>query len=336
VVRGVNNQQVGEILKFGIEHCDTVSGVAFQPVTFTGRIAQRMREKMRYTLPDLAHDIEAQTGLAEAHQDWFPIPCTSPFAKLFDALKGDGSAVNFSCHSHCGQGTYLYIDKHGGATPITRFIDLPGFLRAIDALAGKVNQASSPTLAIVKLLANLRRFWNADKAPEGMTFSHFLKLLKELVEGRPETGARRGKGDELFMACGMHFMDSYNYEVERVKRCIIHYSAPNGLVYPFCTYNSGPVYREKVEKKFAMSMDQWKNQGAVNYTENIDKITKDVRVAERKKTEAALATAAPAATGGCCSSEGNGHSGSCGCGDSHGTGQPNGKREALVQLLPQV
>jgi hypothetical protein len=131
-------------------------------------------------------------------------------------------------------------------------------------------------------------------------------------------------------------MDSYNYEVERVKRCIIHYSAPNGLVYPFCTYNSGPVYREKVEKKFAMSMDQWKNQGAVNYTENIDKITKDVRVAERKKTEAAVVTAAPAATGGCCSSEGNGHGGSCGCGDSHGHGQANGKREALVQILPEM
>src|SRR5688500_19731761 len=121
------------------------------------------------------------------------------------------------------------------------------------------------------------------------------------------------------MACGMHFMDSYNYEVERVKRCIIHYSAPNGLVYPFCTYNSGPVYREKVEKKFAMSMEQWKNQGGVKYTENIDKITKDVRVAERKKAEAV-------ATGGCCASEGSGQGGSCGCGDSHGDG--HGKHEA--------
>jgi len=302
-------------------------------VTFTGRIAQRMREKMRYTLPDLAHDIEAQTGIAEARQDWFPIPCTSPFAKLFDALKGDGTAVNFSCHSHCGQGTYLYIDKQGGATPITRFIDLPGFLRAIDALAGRVNQSSSPTLAIVKLLANLRRFWKADQAPAGMTFSHFLKLLKELVEGRPEAGVR-GKGDELFMACGMHFMDSYNYEVERVKRCIIHYSAPNGMVYPFCTYNSGPVYREKVEKKFAMSMEQWKNQGGVKYTENIDKITKDVRVAERKKAEAGAATAV--AKEGCCSSEGNGHGGSCGCGDSHGDGHGRGKKEALIQLLPEI
>jgi hypothetical protein len=85
-----------------------------------------------------------------------------------------------------------------------------------------------------------------------------------------------------------------------------------------------------------MSMEQWKNQGAVTYTENIDKITKDVRVAERKKAETTVAAARPAPTGGCCSSEGNGHGGSCGCGDSHGQGQTNGKHEALVQLLPVV
>jgi len=28
----------------------------------------------------------------------------------------------------------------------------------------------------------------------------------------------------------MHFMDSYNYDFTRVKRCVIHYAAPNGLV----------------------------------------------------------------------------------------------------------
>ncbi len=42
------------------------------------------------------------------------------------------------------------------------------------------------------------------------------------------------------MLAGMHFMDSYNYDVERVKRCVIHYAAPNGRIYPFCAYNSGP------------------------------------------------------------------------------------------------
>ena len=47
-------------------------------------------------------------------------------------------------------------------------------------------------------------------------------------------------------------MDAYNYDINRVKRCVIHYTAPNGLVYPFCTYNSGPCFREKIEKQFSV------------------------------------------------------------------------------------
>jgi hypothetical protein len=54
----------------------------------------------------------------------------------------------------------------------------------------------------------------------------------------------------------MHFMDSYNYDVERVKRCVIHYAAPNGRIYPFCAYNSGPVYRERVEREFSVPLER--------------------------------------------------------------------------------
>jgi uncharacterized radical SAM superfamily Fe-S cluster-containing enzyme len=54
----------------------------------------------------------------------------------------------------------------------------------------------------------------------------------------------------------MHFMDSYNYDVERVKRCVIHYAAPNGKVYPFCAYNSGPVFRERIEKEFSVPFEE--------------------------------------------------------------------------------
>jgi uncharacterized radical SAM superfamily Fe-S cluster-containing enzyme len=45
----------------------------------------------------------------------------------------------------------------------------------------------------------------------------------------------------------------------RVKRCVIHYTALNGLVYPFCTYNSGPCFREKIEKQFSVPLP--KNSG---------------------------------------------------------------------------
>jgi len=46
----------------------------------------------------------------------------------------------------------------------------------------------------------------------------------------------------------MHFRDAYNYDIERVKLCLIHYATPDGKLYPFCRYNSGSCYREKIER----------------------------------------------------------------------------------------
>ena len=37
---------------------------------------------------------------------------------------------------------------------------------------------------------------------------------------------------------------------------MIHYAAPNGKIYPFCAYNSGPIYREKIEKQFSIPFEQ--------------------------------------------------------------------------------
>jgi hypothetical protein len=57
-------------------------------------------------------------------------------------------------------------------------------------------------------------------------------------------------------------MDSYNYDVERVKRCVIHYSAPDGRLYPFCAYNSGLVFREGIEKQFSVSKEEYRRNHA--------------------------------------------------------------------------
>jgi uncharacterized radical SAM superfamily Fe-S cluster-containing enzyme len=54
----------------------------------------------------------------------------------------------------------------------------------------------------------------------------------------------------LLMA-SMHFQDSYNYEIDRSRHCLILYAAPNGRFYPFCTWNSGPCHRYAVERLFS-------------------------------------------------------------------------------------
>jgi uncharacterized radical SAM superfamily Fe-S cluster-containing enzyme len=49
----------------------------------------------------------------------------------------------------------------------------------------------------------------------------------------------------------MHFQDLYNIDLERVKKCGVHYAIPDGRMIPFCTYNI--FHRDSVESKFSMS-----------------------------------------------------------------------------------
>ena len=53
----------------------------------------------------------------------------------------------------------------------------------------------------------------------------------------------------------MHFQDVWNMDLDRIQRCAIHYATPDGKVRSFCTYNN--LYRNEVEKKFAISIREW-------------------------------------------------------------------------------
>jgi hypothetical protein len=68
----------------------------------------------------------------------------------------------------------------------------------------------------------------------------------------------RGEGEKksykTLMAAGMHFMDRYNYDTERIRRCVITYSTPDGF-YPFCTINCGPTYRPFIEEMNARPLE---------------------------------------------------------------------------------
>jgi hypothetical protein len=59
----------------------------------------------------------------------------------------------------------------------------------------------------------------------------------------------------------MHFMDLYNYDVERVQKCVIHYLMPNNKIVPFCTFNVLPeFYRDKVQEEFSIPAKKWEEQ----------------------------------------------------------------------------
>jgi uncharacterized radical SAM superfamily Fe-S cluster-containing enzyme len=56
----------------------------------------------------------------------------------------------------------------------------------------------------------------------------------------------------------MHFQDAYNMDIERTRRCIVHFGVamPDGTVkeIPFCTMNT--LHRPQIEKQVAKKLTQ--------------------------------------------------------------------------------
>ena len=61
LVPGINERQIGDILRLALDHLPTVRGVHFQPISYFGRYPQAP-PPLRLTLPQVLREIENQTG----------------------------------------------------------------------------------------------------------------------------------------------------------------------------------------------------------------------------------------------------------------------------------
>lgn len=281
VVKGFNDDQVGEIVKFAAKNVDIISGIAFQPVSFVGRYSRSYRMERRYTMADLAFDIENQTGYMKARRDWYPLACTAILSRFVGKIKGT-EPFTVSTHPHCSQGTFFFVDKKTKETkPLGEFIDMDRFLKKVAELYKRTGQKAFDLVSNIDNWNELQECFKGDRAPSDMTFFDLLKTL----DGYENTGLRRtnekGKnhGYPHFFAAGMHFMDSYNFSVERVMRCVIHYVDPKGRLYPFCVYNGGPTYRKRVETRFKLPDDKVKKKIIEeNYPKELSRLSKKLGI----------------------------------------------------------
>ncbi len=132
LVNGVNNDQVGSIVRFALDNPKKVSFVSFQPVSFTGRdehITEQRRLQQRYTLSHLAQDVQKQVGITEPTRDWFPLSLMGAFADFADLVHGpeaDWGQVSCGCHPNCGVGTAVMINKETKEmAPVPEFLNIP-------------------------------------------------------------------------------------------------------------------------------------------------------------------------------------------------------------------
>jgi uncharacterized radical SAM superfamily Fe-S cluster-containing enzyme len=271
LVNGVNNDQVGPIMRFAIENADKITVVSFQPVSFTGRdedVDDATRHKQRYTLSHLAHDVKNQLGATEPLRDWFPLSGLGPFSDLADLLMGknaDFGSMKCGCHPNCGIGTIFFVNKNTKQmVPLCDFLNMEQLLKDIQVITD-ANRGKAATVA--QLAVAVMRNYIPEKAPPGYNFLDLVKqLMSQAGYSGGKTGASEGDAAEfewrvLFVA-GMWFQDLFNYDFRRTEMCIIPYGTQMGEI-SFCAYNTGIGWRNIVEKMLmnATVADWYRTQG---------------------------------------------------------------------------
>jgi uncharacterized radical SAM superfamily Fe-S cluster-containing enzyme len=220
VVQGVNDGEIGDILRYGMEH-PAVLGVSYQPATYAGRYLDTQAPIQRATLPDVLHALEAQSDGLFRVSDFRPVPCP---------------------HPTCSASTYAYVDGDGAEGQ--RVIPIPRILEVDDYLDYMTNR-TTPDLSR-ELQPVLEALWSMSAVigSDALTGSLTCAACDVSV---PLSLSNELSPENFFMIQVHGFMDEYNFDVARLMKCCVHQLLPDGRAVPFCAYNT-LGYREEMEQ----------------------------------------------------------------------------------------
>ncbi len=265
LIGGKNLHEAGKIVKFALDNMDIIRGVNFQPVSFCGRISKlkdEKREKQRVDYVAMMESIEKEFDGQISRNDFFPVPFVFPISKLIELLKGEAQ-VEFTAHPGCGGATYIFVED-GKAIPVTRFIDVEKLLDFIDK-ESKIKGPLKKLRIASAFLKQIDSFVNYDNAPSGFNLK---KLLKDAAMGGSYDSLRGFHYKSLFVG-SMWFQDPFNLNIDRLERCVIHYTTLEGIV-PFCTYN-GLGIGEKIREKHSLTIKEWEEKTGRKMKEDLRK-----------------------------------------------------------------
>jgi len=205
IARGVNDRQIGDIVRFGME-TDCVRGVNFQPQAFFGR-APASDVKHRVTLSGIRREIERQTEGVFCAEDIVPLPCDVDRVAVSYAIKTDGRYV-----------------------PVMRKVKLEGYLELID----NTMDFRAEDLVRNAVKSTLTRGVGCD----------CLRLKDEIAELLPEgyltwPAARRAEyiDTNTFRITISSFVDRYDYDAKSIRKECVHIITPDLKRIPFSAYN---------------------------------------------------------------------------------------------------
>ena len=249
-----NLHETGKIVKYALDNIDIIRGVNFQPVSFCGRITKikdEKREKQRVDYVRMMEEIEKEFNGQISRDDFYPVPFVYPISELIETLKGEGQ-VEFTAHPGCGGATYIFI-KDGKPVPITRFIDVESFMEFVKEQSRTKGPLKKLRIA-ASFLKNIDKFVDYKKAPKDFDLK---QILKDAALGGSYDSLRGFHYESLFVG-SMWFQDAFNLNVDRLERCVIHYTTLEGMI-PFCAYN-GLGFGDKIRDKYSVTIKEWEKQ----------------------------------------------------------------------------
>jgi hypothetical protein len=319
IAKGTNENEVGPIMEFARANNDVIAGVVFQPVSLCGRIAMEELMELRYTSSDLVDELQRVT---DGKLDKFmPLDFSSKFTQLliwFSDLPG----WSITAHEDCGWATFLPI-QNGEWTNLSEFVDIEGFMKWANECWTMIEKREIPKpslmfeklrplaekLGIQKIFEAFNQFsdtmtdfayrtamkayfsagalkhiknFELKKFFDDPIYKYALKFMSDV---RIEKSKQLLQHGLLFVGC-MHFQDAYDLDVERVRKCVVHYGAidPDDpkhervLQIPFCTFNT--IHREGIEKKWAEQHSKPIDKTAEEHQHEIQSLTDSIDLLE--------------------------------------------------------
>jgi uncharacterized radical SAM superfamily Fe-S cluster-containing enzyme len=213
VVKGVNDHEVGAIVRFGAE-APAVRAVSLQPQFGEGRFVP-FDPMDRMTVTDVIAAVDRDSALF-TRDDFVPVPCCDPM---------------------CTAATYAYVDD-GRVTPVTRLVPVETYLEYLENSAmPNLSQAYRDDAEEMRDV--LLRLYSKS-APPGTErqAAAFFCACEPLLEGLDTID---DLPERVFAVTVEGFMDRHVFDVSRVTRCCIQEALPDGRIIPFCAYNT--LYR---------------------------------------------------------------------------------------------
>lgn len=251
VTNGLNNDGLGDIVRFAIQNIDKIHGVVFQPIMFAGRdepVPVDERYARRYPLSQLGYDLQEQTSIDwQPMRDWFPASSLGVFAHLCDVLNPQAERGSLFQETHPDRGIFsaLLVDiEKKNAVPIPAFFDLEQFMQDIIEITDSA-RGPAATKALVSL--SVLRNFNQQKAPSGFGFPDLRPLLEDCfyrVAGNGDDWSERAHSYDgrwrVMVFNGMWFQDIYNYDFSGICNSTVRVAvAEEPSEISFCAYNGG-------------------------------------------------------------------------------------------------